>query len=227
MGDREKDLKNIKPGTSITVAWFPYRALRNWRECFGFIFVSPGLTPSSMHHGTLFWVWKKLRHAINLEAFYYFSLLSFSFSFLIFFKHTQLFFFVKRKTTNVCIDSCRQILTALAVIPCLHLPGFCAVLQHLLNPVSINRTFQSYLATSNFTDKHAKTLLKETVCDCARYHQPRAQSPNEKLLFLVKFVDRDISNKWLGRTQYFKTSVGYITARSPGHPMLRGPQGPS
>lgn len=40
---------------------------------------------------------------------------------------------------------------------------FCAVLQHLLNPVSINRTFQSYLAPRNSADKHAKTLLKETV----------------------------------------------------------------
>ena len=68
---------------------------------------------------------------------------------------------MKRKLQKCVLISFPHILTGPAVIPCLHLPGFCAVLQHLLNPVSINRTFQSYLATRKFADKHAKTLLKE------------------------------------------------------------------
>lgn len=135
-----------------------------WREKFGFIFCFPGLTSSNMHHGALLWVWKKLWEAINLKAFYYFSSSLFS-------KHNLSRFFRKekeRKLQKYVLIPFPQILTAQAVIPCLHLPGFCAVLQHLLNPVSINRTFQSYLATRNFTDKHAKTLLKETVWDCLR-----------------------------------------------------------
>lgn len=55
-------------------------------------------------------------------------------------------------TSEAHIDLSPQILTArAAVIPCLHLPGFCAVLQHLLNPASRNRTFQSYFATGKWS----------------------------------------------------------------------------
>lgn len=55
-------------------------------------------------------------------------------------------------TSEAHIDLSPQILTArAAVIPCLHLPGFCAVLQHLLNPASRNRTFQSYFATRKWS----------------------------------------------------------------------------
>jgi hypothetical protein len=54
-----------------------------------------------MHRGTQFWVWKKLREAINLEAFYYFFLLSFSKSttFSVFLKEKE-----RKETTKVCID---------------------------------------------------------------------------------------------------------------------------
>lgn len=206
--ETERKIKKIKinPCSSITIVWFPYRACEDLQRVLWIYFCFPWADIISYAS----W-YPVLGLEKAQESYKSWSFLLFFFS-LVLFKNThtytrthshttQLFFFVKRKTTNACIDPCLQILTALAVIPCLHLPGFCAVLQHLLNPVSINRTFQSYLATSNFTDKHAKTLLKETVCDCVWYHQPTAQSPNEKLLFLVKFVDRDIWNKWLQRTQ--------------------------
>lgn len=146
--------------SSVTIVEFPYRASQGLERIFWLYFCFPGLTSSSVQHGALFWACKEAQRSNKSEGILLF--------FLFLFLKAQLFWFLKRKrkrkkTTKVGIDPFPSDLNWRAVIPCLHLPGFCAVLQHLLNPVSINRTFQSYLATRNFTDKHAKTLLKETV----------------------------------------------------------------
>lgn len=70
-------------------------------------------------------------------------------------------------------------------------------LQHCLNPVSINRTFQSYFATRKPEITCFKTSLKGDGMKQSVITSSSKQVPNGKLLFLLKFVDRDISNKLL------------------------------